>query len=178
MTRQATRPAEGSPRQRTPLLGLPEPTSPEQAFRTGRTPRVMNPERNETTVDGERTSWVPALVQAGLQRCSDQRLVASQMPRISAVEWAARADRLARIADREARWWSVLARWTYSQPYRLDGVPLIFGRAVLKTIEEREQRAHLLRQMAKDWRHRAAGRPVCPVIGCDCGGTGECGVAA
>jgi len=66
--------------------------------------------------------WIPALVQAGLQRCTGQRVLASGMPDTSADARAARADRLADIAEREARWWTVLARWTYAQGYLPGGV--------------------------------------------------------
>jgi hypothetical protein len=138
----------------------------------------MNPEQNTPTAPTQiSTGWVPVLVQAGLRRCNEQRVLVSAMPVVSAGEWAARSERLSAIAGREARWWSVLATWTHrtSQP---GGVPLVFGRAVLMAIEDREQRARLLGQMAADWRRRDAGEPVCQVIGCGCAGTDECEVAA
>jgi hypothetical protein len=100
------------------------------------------------------------------------------MPVTSADARTARSDRMADIAEREARWWMVLARWTYAQAYQPGGVPLVFGRAVLRTIDDRTDRARMLRHAAADFRARAAGRPVCPVLGCGCGGSGECGVAA
>jgi len=138
----------------------------------------MNPEQNTTTAPTQTSAgWVPVLVQAGLRRCNEQRVLASAMPVISAGDWAARSEKLAAIAGREARWWSVLATWTY-RTNRSPGVPLVFGRAVLMAIEDREQRARLLAQMASDWRRREAGQPVCDVIGCGCGGAGECEVAA
>jgi hypothetical protein len=138
----------------------------------------MNPGQNTTTVPTPNSAgWVPVLVQAGLRRCDEQRMVVSAMPVISAGEWAARSERLAAIAGREARWWSVLATWTYRNN-RSGSVPLVFGRAVLMAIEDREQRARLLGQMAADWRRREAGEPVCVVIGCGCAGPDDCEVMA
>jgi hypothetical protein len=138
----------------------------------------MNPGQNSPTAPFQNSAgWVPVLVQAGLRRCNEQRVLVSSMPVKSAGEWAARSERLAAIAGREARWWSVLATWTYRNN-RSGPVPLVFGRAVLMAIEDREQRARLLGQMAADWRRREAGEPVCAVIGCGCGGADECEVAA
>jgi hypothetical protein len=138
----------------------------------------MNPEQNDPMAPTQTSAgWVPALVQAGLRRCDEQRVLVSAMPVVSAGEWAARSERLAAIAGREARWWSVLATWTYRNN-RSGSVPLVFGRALFMAIEDREQRARLLGQMATDWRRREAGEPVCDVIGCGCGGADECEVTA
>jgi cytochrome d ubiquinol oxidase subunit I len=38
-------------------------------------------------------------------------------------------------------------------------------------------RALFWRESAADWRRRAAGEPVCQVIGCGCAGSGDCRVA-
>jgi hypothetical protein len=139
----------------------------------------MNPEQNDTTAPTQTSAgWVPALVHAGLRRCDEQRALVSAMPVKSAGEWATRSERLARIAAREARWWSVLVTWTYRHSHRPGGVPLVFGRALFIAIEDREQRARLLGQMAADWRRRDAGEPVCAVIGCSCTGPDECEVMA
>jgi hypothetical protein len=139
----------------------------------------MNTEQNTPTAPTQNSAgWVPVLVQAGLRRCSEQRVLVSSMPVKSAGEWAARLERLAAVAGREARWWSVLATWTYRNSRRPGGVPLVFGRALFIAIEDREQRARLLGQMATDWRRREAGELVCAVIGCGCGGADECEVTA
>jgi hypothetical protein len=127
----------------------------------------MNPEEKSTTA-----AWVPAIVLAGLQRCTDARVTAMEMPRRTNADWAARSERLAQLCDREARWWSVLATWTY----RHGDVPLIYGRAVLESIATKERRALSWRESAADWRRRAAGELVCEVIGCGC--AGGCEVAA
>jgi hypothetical protein len=157
---------EESPRQRTPLLGLPEPTSPEQAIRTGRTPRVMT-----TTTPG--SGWVPALAHEALSRLIAQRHAVSTQRPVSDTDWAVRADRLAVLCEREACWLDVLGRWVWRQQ---DTVPVVLGRAAFDAAEFRRQRAAFWREIATDWRRRAAGQPVCDVLGCGCGGT--CGVSA
>jgi hypothetical protein len=120
------------------------------------------------------TGWVPAIVLAGLRRCSEQRVAAMELPRRTNLDWAARAERLAELCDREARWWSVLATWTY----RHGEVPVVYGRAVRESVVAKERRALSWRESAADWRRRAAGESVCEVIGCGCAGSDECGVAA
>jgi hypothetical protein len=134
----------------------------------------MNPEEKSTSqAPNASTGWVPAIVLEGLRRCSEQRVTAMELPRRSNADWAARADRLAELCDREARWWSVLATWTYRQ----GDVPLIYRRAVLESVIDKRNRALSWRESAADWRRRAAGEPVCEVIGCGCAGSGDCRVA-
>jgi hypothetical protein len=135
----------------------------------------MNPDQNNPTTDNH---WLPELVRAGLDRCADERARAPELPSGTAAEWAVRTERQAAIVAREGRWWAVLSRWAYRQAHRPGGIAVVFARAAVMAVQDREQRARLLRDMAADWRRRAAGEPMCPVIGCGGGGTDECEVAA
>ncbi|MGI8815069.1 MAG: hypothetical protein ACR2G2_07250 [Pseudonocardia sp.] len=117
--------------------------------------------------------WVPVMVEAGLRRCTEQRRTVSELDPRTHLEQAARADRVAALWEREARWWLVLQRWTYS---RRANVPLVYGRAVVQAGTEANRYVEFYRDIAADWRRMAAGEPVCGVIGCGCGGV--CGVPA
>jgi hypothetical protein len=121
-----------------------------------------------------RPEALPQLVQAGLKRCASAERQAWDMPRGSNEEWAARADRLAEICERRARWWVVLARWVY----RNQAVPPVLGlAAVVAEVSEREH-ARSWREMAGDWRRRATQGDCCNVIGgCRCLGDDWIGVA-
>jgi hypothetical protein len=113
------------------------------------------------------------MVAAGLARCwREWSRVAESLPD-SAASQAERAARLAVLCEREARWWEVLERWTYGPE---GSVPLVFGRAVMAVSDARRDHSRFWDGLAGDWRRRAAGEPVCGVIGCGCGGV--CGVSA
>ncbi|MBA2473808.1 MAG: hypothetical protein H0V41_16830 [Pseudonocardiales bacterium] len=125
-----------------------------------------------TGVDRGVGQWVPTMVEAGLRRCTEvRRLVSVQEPKTHS-EQAVRAERLVALWEREARWWLVLQRWTYS---RAD-VPLVYGRALVQAGTEANRYVEFYRDIAADWRRMAAGEPVCGVVGCGCGGV--CGVPA
>lgn len=113
------------------------------------------------------------MVAAGLNRCADELVKARRLPRRTYVESAVRAERLARLTLREARWWTVLDRWAFSGR---STVPTVFARAAMLAAASREEQATFWRESAADWRRRAAGEQLCGVVGCRC--NGECGVAA
>jgi hypothetical protein len=112
------------------------------------------------------------LAQAALSRIGEQRLWVTEQRPDTAGEWASRAERLAQLWELEARWMRVLCRWVWRQR----AVPAVLGDAAFAAAEFQSERAEFWRGIAVDWRRRAAGQPVCAVIGCGCGG--ECGVAA
>jgi hypothetical protein len=118
------------------------------------------------------SQWVPVLVQAALARIGEQRAQAREQRPSAPVESASRAERLARLCEREAGWWSVLGRWSSRQ----HEVPLVLTRAAFEVAAFKTARAEFWCGIAADWRRRAAGQPVCAVIGCGCGAL--CGVAA
>lgn len=113
------------------------------------------------------------MVQAGLCRCITEWDEANQLPHRTYLESATRAERLARIAQREVQWWAVMERWLYAGQ---GTVSLLFVRAVIAAGAEREQQAKFWQGSAADWQRRAAGEQLCGVIGCGC--DGECGVSA
>ncbi|HZZ50848.1 MAG TPA: hypothetical protein VFE65_28495 [Pseudonocardia sp.] len=129
----------------------------------------MNP---AVSVPGE---WVPAMVDAGVMRCTRQRLSSLAVGGGTPIEEAARAERLARLCEREARWWRVLERWLLAHP---DEWTVVFGRAVAHTVAVQAENAHRWRMLAGDWRRLVNGEPICLVIGCGCGGSDACGVAS
>lgn len=113
------------------------------------------------------------MVTAGLDRCRRaQRAIEVAKPAGHA-ERAVRCERLAALFEREARWWTVLDRWTYLSQRE---IPNVYGLAAMLAADVARDRARFYTGMANDWRQRVAGRPVCGVIGCGCGGV--CGVAA
>lgn len=116
---------------------------------------------------------VPAIVRAGLDRCRGERVRVSGSEPRTAAEWVVRAERLAVLSEREARWWTVLERWTFLGQTQ---IPTVYGRAAMRAASSEHEEARFWRDSAADWRRRAAGEPVCGVIGCGCGGV--CGVPA
>ncbi len=126
-----------------------------------------------TKVDRQAARTVPQMVTAGLNRCTDARAVVGELRPTTHLGQAIRCERMAALAEREARWWTVLERWTYLSQWE---VPTVYGRAAIVAANTARDRARLYSDLATDWRKRAAGQPVCDVIGCGCGGT--CGVAA
>lgn len=116
---------------------------------------------------------MPQMVAAGLDRCRRAQRVIEAASRATYAERAVRCERLAALFEREARWWTVLDRWTYLSQRE---VPNVYGLAAMVAAGMAQDRARFYTGMAADWRRHAAGQPVCGVIGCGCGGV--CGVAA
>ena len=133
----------------------------------------MNSQANNTA--GITRVSVPAMVTAGLGRCQIERKRISELTPRTHTGWAVRAERMAALCERESRWWTVLERWTYLAQC---DVPRVFGRAAMHASDVSTRRAEFWRELASDWRRRAAGEPVCEVIGCGCAGSAGCGVAA
>src|SRR3712207_2025417 len=79
------------------------------------------------TRHGPSSGYVPAIVAAALRRWfTDHQQAASVVARTDTAH-ATRAERLAVLSDRAARWWDVLARWVYSPAGR--PTPTVFGAA-------------------------------------------------
>lgn len=116
--------------------------------------------------EDEHSGWVPRLVELTLERIKDERWALLSHRPSTPTEWAIRADRLAELCEREIGWWLVLARWTWRTP---GADRAIMRRAAFEAAELRRQGAELWRGMATDWRARAAGEPVCSVVGRGCG---------
>jgi hypothetical protein len=109
---------------------------------------------------------VPEAVEAGLRRCARDERLAWEMPRRSNSEWAARADRLAEVCNRQAHWWAVLGRWAYAQ----DHLPDVLARAAVVASTSATEHARSWSEMAGDWRRRST-EGCCEVAGgCGCGG--------
>src|SRR4051812_5472350 len=73
------------------------------------------------------SGYVPAIVEAALRGWNVQYDQARDTARRTDAEHAARAARLAVLCERRARWWDVLAAWTYH--HTDSSMPLVFGQA-------------------------------------------------
>jgi hypothetical protein len=118
----------------------------------------------------DRAGSVPVMVAAGLERCRRERTRLQAAYPASDVGWAARAERLAVLHEREARWWTVLDRWTFLSQRE---IPTVFGDAAMIAAGQARASAGFWRDSAGDWRRRVAGQPVCSAVGCGCGGVCE-----
>lgn len=108
---------------------------------------------------------VPALVSAGLARSAAlRRAVATPVPS-DALGHAVRAERLAEIYAREARWWAVLERHLYSPA---STVPLVYGDAVIIARLALRDDARFWAETASDWWARAEQRPTSDAAGALC----------
>jgi hypothetical protein len=105
---------------------------------------------------------VPAIVSAALNRWWCDYRLAAAMPARTDLDQAIRADRLAVLADRRARWWRVLANWTYSPA---GTVPLVFGAAADMSADKDRDSARSWRETAADWRARADHEPTSDAAG-------------
>lgn len=76
-----------------------------------------------------------------------------------------RAERLAEIYAREARWWGVLERHIYSPA---STVPLVYGDAVIIARLALRDDARFWAETASDWRARAERRPTSDAAGALC----------
>ena len=62
-----------------------------------------------------------------------------------------RADRLAAVCERRARWWGVLLRWVFSPACDLR---LVFGAALIDAIQHEQSSARFWRQVAQEFFRR------------------------
>jgi hypothetical protein len=102
---------------------------------------------------------VPAVVEQAMLRSSRDYGAALLLPYGSHAEEAHRADRLAAICERRARWWGVLVRWIFSPAC---GLPWVFGAAVLDAGRREESNARFWRDVAADARAEHTRRVLEP----------------
>ncbi len=100
---------------------------------------------------------MPEVVERGLIRCSRDYGQALNLSAVSDAEQAARADRLASVCERRARWWGVLLRWVFSPACDL---PWIFGAALIDAIQHEQSSSRFWRQIAQEFRDVADGRVI------------------
>lgn len=112
---------------------------------------------------GVSAGFVPAIVAAALERWQTAYQQAAAMPDGTDLDRAVRADRLAILADRRARWWGVLARWVYSPAG--SPTPTVFGEAAAGSEYDERDNARFWRDIAADWRARAGHRPTSDAAG-------------
>jgi len=102
---------------------------------------------------------IPAIVDAAFHRLRLQHHAIDAMPRNTPLDWAARADRLAVLHDRAARWWRVLNRHTSA------GVPFVYIAAVGGAEHHEREEVRYWQESADDWRARAEQRPTSDAAG-------------
>lgn len=109
----------------------------------------------EITVPGG--ADVPELVERAMLRCSQEYGEALALPSGSYAEQAHRAECLAVVCERRARWWGVLLRWVFSPACTL---PWVFGAAVLDARRRDEDDARFWRATAADWHAEHTARVI------------------
>ncbi len=112
---------------------------------------------------GPSSGYVPVIVDAALSRWLQQYDQALDLPHTTAVEHAIRADRLAVLHDRRARWWDVLAAWTYHRSGW--SVAFVYAHAAQTCASRDRDSARFWRDTAADWRARAEHRPTSDAAG-------------
>jgi hypothetical protein len=100
---------------------------------------------------------VPDLVERAMLRCSQEYGEALSLPHTSYVEQAHRAEQLATVCERRARWWGVLLRWIFSPDCAL---PWVFGAAVLDARRREEDDARFWRNAATEWHAEYTARVI------------------
>ena len=100
---------------------------------------------------------VPDLVERAMLRCSQEYGESLTLPHTSYAEQAHRAEQLAEVCERRARWWGVLLRWVLSPACTL---PWVFGAAVLDARRREEDDARFWRNAATDWHTEHAARVI------------------
>ncbi len=104
------------------------------------------------------SGYVPAVVELALYRWHELYDHALALPHRTAAEHAVRADRLAVLHDRRARWWDVLAHWTYHRAGYF--VAYVYAHAAQACASHDRDTARFWRDTAADWRARAEHRPT------------------
>lgn len=103
-----------------------------------------------TTATVTETVPVPALVWAGLDRAEVEYRRACRMRADTHAARARQMGRIAAVFEREARWWGVLARWTYSPSGEMS---FLYGRATIVAKHDARNRAEKYRDLeASAWR--------------------------
>jgi hypothetical protein len=116
--------------------------------------------------------WLPKVVETNVSRYTDLRIAALAQRPTTTDEQVKRAELLARVYERESRWWWVLASWAdHTGP---DAA--LVGLAAHCAVESCARESRFWSGLAEDIAAVAAGQDICPVIGCGCGGV--CGVAS
>lgn len=93
------------------------------------------------------TGDVPAVVERAMTLCSQEYGAALLLPYGSHAEEAHRAEQLAAVCERRARWWGVLIGWMFSPAC---GLPWVFAAAVLDARRREESSARFWREIAQD----------------------------
>lgn len=100
------------------------------------------------------TSETAEMVARAMRRCGEDFYQAAQLPTDTRAQQAIRADRLAEIAERRARWWAVLIRYVLSSG---SGASWVYASAALTAQRHEESEAKLWRDSATHLRSDAIG---------------------
>lgn len=94
----------------------------------------------------------PVMVERAIRRCGEDFYRAVNLPTDTRAQQVLRAQRLAEVAERRARWWGVLIRWVFGSGA---GASWVFASAALTAQRHEELEAHLWRDTAKHLRTEA-----------------------
>lgn len=91
----------------------------------------------------------PVMVERAIRRCGEEFYRAVNLPTDTRTQQVERADRLAEVAERRARWWGVLIRWVFTSD---TGTSWVFASAALTAQRHEELEARLWRDTANHLR--------------------------
>jgi len=100
---------------------------------------------------------VPAMVEQAMTRCAREYGAAYLLPHGSDAEQAHRAEQLAAVCERRARWWGVLLAWAFTP---ICDLPWVFGAALIDARRHEQSAARFWREVAADAHARHATRVV------------------
>lgn len=94
----------------------------------------------------------PVMVERAIRRCGEEFYRAVNLPIDTRTQQVERADRLAEVAERRARWWGVLIRWVFTSD---TGTSWVFASAALTAQRHEELEGRLWRDTANHLRTEA-----------------------
>ena len=92
------------------------------------------------------------MVERAIRRCGEEFYRAVNLPTDTRAQQVLRAERLAEVAERRARWWGVLIRWVFNSG---TGTSWVFASAALAAQRHEELEARLWRDTARHLRTEA-----------------------
>lgn len=96
--------------------------------------------------DAVPATGTPVMVERAIRRCGEEFYRAVNLPVDTPAQQVERAQRLAEVAERRARWWGVLIRWVFNSG---SGTSWVFASAALTAQRHEELEGRLWRDTAK-----------------------------
>lgn len=125
----------------------------------------MKPHTDDRNDRRSCAGYIPAMVERGLARADAEWHRIAQVTDGGDLDHALRAEQLAAVCARRARWWHVLARWAYRPATHGHDVHAVFGTAAHMARTRQLSDARFWSELAADWRARAEQRPTSDAAG-------------